>query len=104
MSRRVARGGGLEVQATMCKTCIYRPTSALDVATLEAQIADPKMAGFFVGYRACHSAPDRRGVCCAGFWTRHRNAFAAGQIAQRLGLVVFVAVDRFAARVRGGKR
>ncbi len=29
-------------------------------------------------------------ACCRGFWNRHKNQFAAGQLAQRLGLVVFV--------------
>jgi len=86
----------LEVQARMCASCIYRPDCSLDLATLEAAIADPRMPGYFTGYRACHHAPDRRGVCCRGFWDRHKNAFTLGQIAQRLRLVRFVTVDRFA--------
>lgn len=79
----------------MCDSCIYRLDSSLDVAALEAQIADPKMVGYFLGYRACHHASDRRGVCCAGFWARHKDSFTAGQLAQRFGLVSFVSVDRF---------
>lgn len=87
---------GFEVQAKQCATCIYRSSCSLDLAALESAIADPRMAGFFVGYRACHHAPDRRAVCCRGFWDRHKDAFTMGQIAQRLKLVVFVTVDRFA--------
>lgn len=89
---------GFLVQARPCASCIYRPDSSLNIAHLEAQIADPKMAGFFTGYRACHHASNRMGVCCRGFWNRHKDAFAAGQIAQRLGLVVFVHVDRYAKK------
>jgi len=70
----------------------------MDVAALEQQIADPRMPGFFRGYRACHHASNRRGVCCRGFWDRHKDHFAAGQLAQRLRLVVFVTVDRFTKR------
>jgi hypothetical protein len=89
-----------EVQAKLCASCIYRPDSTLDVRQLERQIADPRMPGFFRSYRACHHAPDRRGVCCRGFWNRHRDHFTVGQIAQRLRLVVFVTVDRFARKGR----
>jgi len=92
------RGGVLEIQSRMCDTCIYRPDSGLDVRELERQIADPRMAGFFRGYRACHHAPDRRAVCCRGFWDRHKDRFTWGQIAQRLRLLVFVTVDRYAKR------
>ena len=88
-------GAVLEVQARMCKTCIYRPDSTLDLARLEADVADPRFPGYFVGYRSCHHAPDRRRVCCRGFWDRHKDAFTLGQLAQRLERVVFVAVDRF---------
>jgi hypothetical protein len=84
-----------EVQARPCDSCIYRRDSGLNITHLEAQIADPRMAGFFTGYRACHHAPDRRGVCCRGFWDRHKDQFTLGQLAQRLGWVVFVTVDRF---------
>ncbi len=86
----------LEVQEQQCASCIYRPDSSLDLVALEAAIADPHMAGFFTGYRACHHGSDRRGVCCRGFWNRHKNHFTLGQLAQRLGFVRFVHVDRFA--------
>lgn len=97
---RRAHGDVLEVQARMCSSCIYRPDSSLDIRNLEAQIADPKMRGYFLGYRACHHAPDRRAVCCRGFWDRHKDNFTAGQLAQRLKLVVFVSVDRFSDRAK----
>ena len=74
-----------KVQARACPTCIYRSDSPLDIRKLEADVAD-KYGGFH-GWRVCHHTRD---VCCAGFWARHRNKFALGQIAQRLGLVEFV--------------
>jgi hypothetical protein len=72
----------LRVQRRQCDTCIYRPDSPLDVKALEAEIADPH--GGFKGHRICHHSHD---AVCAGFWARHKDAFALGQIAQRLGAV-----------------
>ena len=83
------------VQKTMCVSCIYRARSPLDLAALETDVADPHMPGFFKSYRVCHHAPDKSGVCCRGFWDRHKNKFTLGQLAQRLGWVRFVTVDRF---------
>lgn len=77
-----------KVQRRMCTTCIYRKDSPLSLKKLEADVAD-KFGGFR-GHRICHHSKD---VCCRGFWQRHKDKFAAGQIAQRLGLVVFVEVD-----------
>lgn len=94
----------LEVQARMCATCIYRPDCSLDLDALEAAIRDPRMDGFFLGFRACHHAPNRRGVCCFGFWARHKDHFTLGQLAQRLRRVVFVTVDRFAEKRRRPRR
>lgn len=82
-----------QVQKRMCATCIYRPDSPLDLSKLEADIADPRMAGFFVGYRECHHAERGSGVCCRGFWETHKDDFQMGQIAQRLSFVEFVDVD-----------
>ena len=82
-----------QVQQRMCSTCIYRPDSPLNLAHLEAQIADPRMAGHFRGYRECHHATNGSGVCCRGFWERHKDHFDVGQLAQRLGWVEFVDVD-----------
>lgn len=93
----------LKVQSRMCSSCIYRKDSALDVTELERQIADPRMHGHFRGSRLCHHAPDRprrAQVVCRGFWNKHKDRFDAGQIAQRLDLVEFVHVDRFAAKPR----
>jgi hypothetical protein len=84
----------LKVQAKQCATCIYRPDSPLDLAELERQIADPYMDGYFAKFRICHHASNRSGVCCRGFWDRHKDHFTAGQLAQRLGAVQFVDVDR----------
>ena len=81
---------GLQVQSRQCATCIYRKDSPLDLKALEAQIADPHMKGFFVGSRICHHS---KTATCRGFWNRHKDDFAAGQIAQRLGLVEIVDHD-----------
>lgn len=74
-----------QVQKKQCPTCIYRPDSPLDLARLEAEVADPH--GGFRGHRICHH---HGAACCRGFWNRHKDQFPAGQIAQRLGLVRFV--------------
>ena len=79
---------GFQVQQKPCLTCIYRKDSPLDLKTLEAQVAD--RFGGFKGHRICHHSDS---ACCRGFWNRHKDKFAAGQIAQRLDLVVFVAHD-----------
>ncbi len=77
-----------KVQKNACSTCIYRKDSQLDIKKLEADVADKY--GGFKGHRICHHSKD---VCCRGFWNRHRNKFALGQITQRLKAVVFVEVD-----------
>lgn len=79
-----------QAQSKPCPTCIYHPASPLNLPALEAQIADPHMKGFFTGFRICHHSER---ACCAGFWARHKNNFAAGQLAQRLGAVQFVTED-----------
>ena len=92
----------LQVQQRPCSSCIYRSESPLDLAALEAAIADPHMPGYFVGFRECHHAPPGSNICCAGFYARHHDAFTAGQLAQRLGCVTFVEVDCWAARPEKG--
>lgn len=87
-----------KVQKRQCDSCIYLPTCSLDIKELEDQVRDPHMG--FKGFRACHHASNKSGICCRGFWNRHKDEFAAGQIAQRLGLVEFVSVDRFATERR----
>ena len=85
---------GILVRAKACATCIYRKDSPLDLRKLERDIADGY--GGFKGHRICHSSGRGTGVkamCCAGFWHRHKDQFAMGQIAQRLGMVVFVEDD-----------
>ena len=79
-----------KVQKKQCATCIYHPNSSLDLKKLEAQIADPKMDGYFIGHRVCHHSDD---VCCRGFWNKHKDHFTVGQMAQRFGFVEFVKVD-----------
>ena len=76
------------VQRKACATCIYRKDSTLDIKALEDQVRDAHIG--FKGHRVCHHSND---ACCRGFWNRHKNKFAVGQIAQRLGLVKFVDHD-----------
>jgi hypothetical protein len=80
-----------QVQRRLCKSCIYRPDSTLNLGALEDAVRD--RFGGFNGYRICHHASNRSKVCCRGFWDRHKDKFALGQIAQRLKLVEFVDVD-----------
>jgi hypothetical protein len=84
----------MRVQKTQCSTCIYRPDSPLDLAKLEADVADGY--GGFKGHRICHHSDD---ACCAGFWARHKNEFQLGQIAQRLGMVEFVEDDTLKGKI-----
>lgn len=81
----------LRVQRRRCATCIYRKDSSLDLTALENQVRDPRMDGFFTGYRVCHHSND---ACCRGFWDRHRDDFALGQLARRLNFVEFVDEDK----------
>ena len=76
---------GFRVQAKQCSTCIYRKDSPLDLARLEEEARRKDT------YRICHHSKD---VCCWGFWQKHKNDFNLGRIAQRLGAVMFVTVDR----------
>jgi len=79
------KAAGLRVQTQMCATCVYQPKSPLDPEMLEDRVRSKR--GDFEGYRVCHSSHT---ACCAGFWARHKDDFALGQIAQRIGLVVLV--------------
>lgn len=90
MPDRRSAAVGFRVQRRQCETCIYKPDSPLDVAALEAAIADPRDAEFFASFRVCHHSDD---ACCRGFWDRHKNDFTLGQVAQRLGFVTFVDDD-----------
>ena len=85
----------MRVQKTQCSTCIYRPDSPLDLAKLEADVADGY--GGFKGHRVCNHSDD---ACCAGFWARHKNEFQLGKIAQRLGMVEFVEDDTLKGKTK----
>ena len=54
---------GFKVQKKMCKTCIYREDSTLDLEHLENQVRDEFMG--FKGHRTCHHSDD---ACCRGLW------------------------------------
>lgn len=75
----------LRVQSKACATCIYRKDSPLNLNQLENAVRDKHMG--FKGYRICHHSKD---AVCRGFWNRHKDEFALGQIAQRLNLVEYV--------------
>ena len=77
---------GFLVNKKECSTCIYRKDSPLDLKRLEDEVRDSHMG--FRGYRVCHNHTNDSNICCRGFWTRHKDEFPAGQIAQRLNLVV----------------
>lgn len=76
-----------QVRKTQCKTCIYRPDSPLDLNDLEDEVKDKY--GFFVSYRVCHHHRGDSGVCCRGFWERHKDKAGPTQLAQRLNIVEF---------------
>lgn len=84
----MSAGDTFRVQRRQCATCIYRPNSGFNLVKLENDVRDKRMG--FKGHRICHNSKD---VCCRGFWNRHKDKFAAGQIAQRLNLVEFVDAD-----------
>jgi hypothetical protein len=77
-----------KVQSKSCATCIYRKDSPLDLAALEAAVADPY--GGFREHRICHHS---NSACCRGFWNAYKDKFQMGQVAQRLGMVEFVDHD-----------
>jgi hypothetical protein len=77
-----------KVQKNPCSTCLYRADSSLDLRALEDAVRDPHMG--FRTYRICHHSDD---ACCRGFWNAHKDEFAMGQIAQRMGMVEFVITD-----------
>lgn len=83
-----------EVQRRQCETCIYKIDWPGGVERLEAQIADKRMPGHFSGFRVCHHSGT---ACCNGFWSRHKDHFDRGQLAQRLGAVKFVDHDTLQA-------
>jgi hypothetical protein len=91
-SKRSRRPAGFMVMRRQCATCIYRKDSPLDLERLENDVREThRGATGFKGHRVCHHrAEGRQRACCRGFWNRHKDQFATGQIAQRLGFVVFV--------------
>ena len=82
--------GAFKVQAKPCRTCIYGKDTLLNIEGLEDRVRDPHLG--FKSFRICHHSDD---ACCRGFWNRHKDEFAAGQIAQRLGLVEYVNDDNW---------
>ena len=82
---------GFQVASKACATCIYRQDSPLDLQKLEDDVRDPYVG--FAGYRECHHAERGSGVCCRGFWNRHKDEFTLGQLAQRLNAVIYVEVN-----------
>jgi len=79
---------GFLVMSKRCSTCIYRKDSHFDLKKHEDEVRDPHMG--FKGHRICHHSSKSKPACCNGFWTEHKDEFAAGQLAQRLNLVEFI--------------
>ena len=79
---------GFRVRATACETCIYRDDSPLNLKKLEDEVRDHRAGYGFETFRACHHH-DNPQVCCRGFWNRHKDEFAVGQLAQRLDAVEY---------------
>lgn len=88
--------GFLPVMRRQCATCIYRPSwQGTPIAVLEDQVREKhRGATGFKGSRICHTHPKGVKATCRGFWNRHKDEFAVGQVAQRLGLVQFVEADK----------
>ena len=78
---------GFLVRSTQCPSCIYHPDSPNVVKSLEDRLRDDN--GYLQGYRVCHHE-GQTNICCRGFWNRNKDRFTAGQVAQRLDLVVEV--------------
>jgi hypothetical protein len=83
---------GFEVMRRRCATCIYRKDwRGTPIEALEEQVREKhRGATGFEGYRVCHHQKRRGKACCKIFWDHHKDDFAAGQVAQRLKLVVYV--------------
>jgi hypothetical protein len=81
-----------QVQRKQCATCIFKKEhwKPEHLAALLDEIRDPRMRGFFTGYRECHHSDT---ACCAAFWAKYKDKFQLGQVAQRLGLVEIVDHD-----------
>lgn len=77
------------VRATQCESCIFRPHNRSMLPALLAQVRDPHVPWYFKGFRECHEPKRASGLCCRGFWDRYRDRFTVGQLAQRLGMVIF---------------
>ena len=79
---------GLPVRKHPCDTCIFRRDSALadHLPRLLDEVRDPHMG--FRGARICHH--EGGSVACRGFWERHKDEYPAGQVAQRIDMVIEV--------------
>lgn len=80
---------GFKVMDKQCATCIFKPGLNWRLAELLEPIRDAW--GGFKGHRICHHS---KGSCCRGFWNRYKNKFPVGQIAQRLGMVIYDKEER----------
>ena len=78
-----------KVRSKPCDTCIYRQENYDRLNTLEEKVKDPHFEGHFVTYRTCHHH-NAEGICCRGFWNRHKDHFDIGQLAQRCDAVEYV--------------
>jgi hypothetical protein len=92
LAKALLPSGGFQVMSRQCQTCIYRKSwQGTPVKELEDQVREThRGATGFKGSRICHSQERDGHATCRGFWNRHRDKFAAGQIAQRLDAVEYV--------------
>lgn len=84
------------VQKRMCKTCIYRPDSPLDVEKLEAQVMGED--GMFKTHRQCHHT-EGTPACCAGFWAKNGDRYPLGVAAEKLIGIEYVDLDELETKM-----
>lgn len=81
------KGDRFRVMGQVCRTCIYRADSVLNLKKLEDDVRDKHIG--FDGFRICHHSHSDQ-ACCRGFWNAHKDECQVGQIAQRLDIVEFI--------------
>lgn len=93
VSRRVFRSGRVHVLKEMCPTCIFRPGNLMHLRDGRVeQLVDRAVATD--RWIPCHSTLYGNGgaAVCHGFFRRH--ATAPLQIADRLGFIEWVTLDK----------
>lgn len=68
-----------------CSTCIYKPDMGFNIQELEKPIFD-RQSGIYTNFRQCHH---HKKACCRGFWSKNKDRFLLGILAERLQKVEF---------------